>query len=460
MPHLRIIVGVKYCFRYNQRNRALRAAADGEPIDLANMPRPHRRRREKKLMTMEEVNERFPLIKYKTWRANREEEGLPAAGGITAPPSRAASIRAFSIKDGSATIETVETVEGQSAHTRKSAETARPGTATSHHTRPSTDLRPSTAPALTTIPSGLPVTTLSTTDKQPAVTEKAKTDSEQEKAVVVPTSDEVDGANLASPSQPPPGHRQASITSVDEEDDEDDPIRAAAPGDILQQPPGDTCAICLDSLDDDDDVRGLTCGHAFHAACVDPWLTSRRACCPLCKADYYVPKPRPEGEQDPNAQTARRSGTTGSTGFGWMGGRYIPSRPRMVLLAGPRGLGGLSGGNANNQEQRQRSQSASRNNSRTNTTFTVFFPTRTNSIENRQQTQPSWRTRLHGFRNQQRRESREQSSSRGRGLTMPSMPNLPSLFRRGHGGAIAAEDATAPASVATATPGQLEAGTR
>jgi hypothetical protein len=47
-------------------------------------------------------------------------------------------------------------------------------------------------------------------------------------------------------------------------------------------------------LEDDDDVRGLTCGHAFHAVCLDPWLTSRRACCPLCKADYYTPKPRPQ----------------------------------------------------------------------------------------------------------------------------------------------------------------------
>jgi predicted component of type VI protein secretion system len=65
---------------------------------------------------------------------------------------------------------------------------------------------------------------------------------------------------------------------------------------------GDTCAICIDTLEDDDEVRGLTCGHAFHAACIDPWLTTRRASCPLCKADYHVPKPRP-----PEAQAPARS---------------------------------------------------------------------------------------------------------------------------------------------------------
>ncbi|CAN3354443.1 hypothetical protein DICA3_B04038 [Diutina catenulata] len=47
------------------------------------------------------------------------------------------------------------------------------------------------------------------------------------------------------------------------------------------------CAICLEPFDDDDVVRGLVCGHPFHAECLDPWLTKRRACCPMCKRDYY-----------------------------------------------------------------------------------------------------------------------------------------------------------------------------
>ncbi|KAI5969816.1 hypothetical protein CANMA_001106 [Candida margitis] len=47
-----------------------------------------------------------------------------------------------------------------------------------------------------------------------------------------------------------------------------------------------SCAICLEVLEDEDIVRGLICGHVFHAICLDPWLTKRRACCPMCKRDY------------------------------------------------------------------------------------------------------------------------------------------------------------------------------
>ncbi|OWB65168.1 hypothetical protein B5S30_g492 [[Candida] boidinii] len=47
-----------------------------------------------------------------------------------------------------------------------------------------------------------------------------------------------------------------------------------------------TCAICLEELEDLEEVRGLLCGHVFHAPCIDPWLIQRRASCPICKRDY------------------------------------------------------------------------------------------------------------------------------------------------------------------------------
>ncbi|PVI08208.1 hypothetical protein DM02DRAFT_510894 [Periconia macrospinosa] len=291
--NLWIIVGVKYCFRYNQRNRAARQAQDGDPIDLAAMPRPHRRRREKKLMTMDEVNERFPLMKYKQWKASREHEGLPAAGGIaTAPQSRANSV-----KDVEGVVAPVsddggsETGALHGAGVRKSTEEKNKEGTEKH-------------------------------------TELAQTDT--------------------ATSHYAPG-KTASVADHDgDESDDDDPIRTAAAPELLAEP-GDTCAICLDVLEDDDDVRGLTCGHAFHASCVDPWLTSRRACCPLCKADYYVPKPRPAQEGEAQDQTASNRRSTGLRSptvppTAWTGSRVPFSRPRVIVVsAGGRQNSGSSG---------------------------------------------------------------------------------------------------------------------
>lgn len=245
-------------------------------------------------MSMEEVNERFPLTKYKAWRSSREEQGLPAEGGVVSPS------RAGSIRGGESTVETFG---------KHSSDTARPQTALSmaqqDHTNATTSVPHTTEPGASTemVPEKLTIEQMENARKN-----RDRTDS----------------------------------VATELDDDDDDPIRNAAPPEMLAAP-GDTCAICLDTLENDDDVRGLTCGHAFHGSCVDPWLTSRRACCPLCKADYYVPKPRLEGE-DATAAAARR----GRHGImpaqpqtAWIGGRS-GFRPRMLF--GPRFF---AGGDAN-----------------------------------------------------------------------------------------------------------------
>lgn len=86
----------------------------------------------------------------------------------------------------------------------------------------------------------------------------------------------------------------------EDDDDEDHPVMTVPEGSS-----DDTCAICIDIMEDTEMVRLLTCGHIFHSDCVDPWLTRRRAYCPLCKTDFYVPKPdedetlsRPATNQD------------------------------------------------------------------------------------------------------------------------------------------------------------------
>jgi hypothetical protein len=301
---IRIIVGVKYCFRYNRR-RAAQAAADGEPIDLTNMPRPHRRRREKKLMTMEEVNERFPLTKYKQWKSTRETKGLPASGGITtAAPSRAASM-----KDVEGVISAKD--EGTSETRPDTAlDMARDNLTASHASSHKQPISPRTSE------DGKEQEAVKDVEHKLAADKSIVTT----KAVVV--DKETSQAN--------------AVVRTEDSDDEDDPIRTAAAPEMLAEP-GDTCAICLDTLEDDDDVRGLTCGHAFHASCVDPWLASRRACCPLCKADYYVPKPRPEGETDQSGGRPRVGlRSPASPQAVWTTTRGNPfSRSRLIIVSNP-----------------------------------------------------------------------------------------------------------------------------
>ncbi|KAJ4287977.1 hypothetical protein N0V90_011992 [Kalmusia sp. IMI 367209] len=397
-----IIVGVKYCFRYNQRNRAARAAADGEPIDLTAMPRPHRRRREKKLMTMDEVNERFPLQKYKQWKSSRENEGLPASGGIaTAPQSRANSV-----KD----------VEGVVAPIQdEGASSPRPTTALAmaqdDHAATSASLQKET---------GSPRSSLMTGENKETEAEKKET---TEKNVEL-LKTEIAASHFEPGKQPTQAHEHDG-----EESDDDDPIRTAAAPELLAEP-GDTCAICLDSLEDLDDVRGLTCGHAFHASCVDPWLTSRRACCPLCKADYYVPKPRPEGENQEPSSTSRRSNTTGlrsptSPQAAWSPRGNPFSRSRVIVIANP---------------ARQNSNSNSRQGNSA-ISFSAFH-------------RPGRRDRTATTDTSPQTSQPQQTSGWRARLGRPSAPTMPSWFGRNRSANADNGNSSQP------TPGQLEAGNR
>lgn len=286
----------------------MRLNEDGEPINLEAMPRPHRRRREKKLMTMDEVNEKFPMRKYKNWVAGRAQEGLPTRGGVTAPSSRANSVH-----DADGIVPELPSKERDSTDERERPTTSATSKATPE-TGPGHEAKDSTS---STVAAAAPVSTSTTTEPQIPATIK---ETEVEAGTEVPLS-----------------KTRTSQDDDDDEDDDDEHIDAALPPECMGTS-GDTCAICIDTLEDDDDVRGLTCGHAFHAGCLDPWLTSRRACCPLCKADYYTPKPRAaDGGDGTNvvvvnlaSGATNRANMPSRPGHTWLGvrgrGMVLPSR--------------------------------------------------------------------------------------------------------------------------------------
>jgi len=319
----RIIVGVKYCFRYNARQRA-RANGEEDNVDLQTMPRPHRRRREKKLMTVDEVNERFPIMKYKTWRAGREAMGLSPEGGITQPPSRAGSVRSVSLHNGPSTstiptaITTPDLEHGSSAKEIGGSAKEISGSAK--------EIGGSAKELGGLIVEGKA--------EEPLKTQAPNDPTTTIDSIQHPTTSNDD--------------KRLSELSVDdrktehqEDEDDDDHPQTAVPEDLLNSV-GDSCAICLDVIEDNDDVRGLTCGHAFHSGCLDPWLTNRRACCPLCKADYYIPKPKPEGEQATDRSASRtRVPTQPSTAHLTPFHRRIIFNRRVFVMA-PNGSNGAN----------------------------------------------------------------------------------------------------------------------
>eukprot|EP00928_Gymnodinium_smaydae_P078124 TRINITY_DN6177_c0_g2_i1.p1 TRINITY_DN6177_c0_g2~~TRINITY_DN6177_c0_g2_i1.p1 ORF type:complete len:574 (+),score=100.33 TRINITY_DN6177_c0_g2_i1:121-1842(+) len=83
---------------------------------------------------------------------------------------------------------------------------------------------------------------------------------------------------------------------------------SCAPGRPQQGTPSEgghqQCAICLEELvPGREDLRALACGHVYHHACVEEWLSQRRSC-PLCTTEVVVEADR--GGKAAAALAARR----------------------------------------------------------------------------------------------------------------------------------------------------------
>lgn len=57
---------------------------------------------------------------------------------------------------------------------------------------------------------------------------------------------------------------------------------AVGPGELPN-----ACIICGDILGDDTSYRQLPCSHIFHKPCIDTWLRSQDASCPICRCTFY-----------------------------------------------------------------------------------------------------------------------------------------------------------------------------
>ena len=51
----------------------------------------------------------------------------------------------------------------------------------------------------------------------------------------------------------------------------------------IKEKNSDSCLICFEFYEDEEDLRILFCGHYFHQKCVDKWLCEQSSRCPYCR---------------------------------------------------------------------------------------------------------------------------------------------------------------------------------
>lgn len=58
----------------------------------------------------------------------------------------------------------------------------------------------------------------------------------------------------------------------------------------LEKSLDDPCSICKTSMDTDEEVYRLECGHIHHSECIEPWFKQYNYKCPMCRQEVGKPK--------------------------------------------------------------------------------------------------------------------------------------------------------------------------
>ena len=67
------------------------------------------------------------------------------------------------------------------------------------------------------------------------------------------------------------------------------------------------CVFCLSGVEEGEEVRELRCRHVFHRACLDRWLATPPATCPLCRTRLLTAPPTAGVEEEFDLDSDRKS---------------------------------------------------------------------------------------------------------------------------------------------------------